>query len=575
VIGPSSDLCEPAAVEVLDFDPDDCVASVEVAMRQVSRTGWVYRDYQEHCFLCIDQAFLEYRRILIVLATGLGKTVIFVHVARKVVEAGGKVLILAHSEELLDQAADKLLRSTGLVAAKEKAKHHATTYDSVVLASVATLARPDRLKGWNPAHFQLVIVDEAHRSRAKSYETILNHFTGKTLGVTATADRGDKQSLASIYEHLAFEFNLLSAVLQGWLVRPHVETIPLKIDLTGVKTSRTPEGSDFNLTEVSHRIEPFLSEIARQLASRVTERGQGIIFLPSVMTARMMADCLVAAGINADFVSGECEDRTEKIAAFKAGKLRVICNAMLLIEGFDHDAVDWICVLRPTKIRSLYVQAVGRGTRPLNEIVDRINRATSAEERKQIIAASAKPALWLYDFLWLTEKLDLITRVDLVARNAAVAAHMKANPKDGDLLDLESDAEHDLLESLKKAAAKHRTKKGRVIDPLAFAIAVNDETMAAYEPSSRWEFKPPTPEQLAILEKNGLNTAKIATAGLASKVIDKIDQRKKLGLCSVRQMCFLEKMGFKDAALMSSKQAGFLMSQQKNRWGRHRKTAAP
>lgn len=615
-------------VDAIDFDPDDCIAlmpitppskaTIEFVDTMLSLAAgqppvrsdlstlnsqpstaasprWTYRDYQYRAFTAIEQAWLDCHALLIVLATGLGKTVIFTHVARMTVAAGGKVLIIAHSEELLDQAADKLERSTGLKAAKEKANAHATTYDSIVLASVQTLARPARLQGWPRDHFQLVIVDEAHRSRAKSYETIINYFLGRSdqslnsqpstlnssptpplppaspsrtrlLGVTATADRGDKKSLADVYERVAFEFNLLEAVHEGWLVRPRVETIPMEIDLKGVKTSRTSQGSDYDLTEVAHRIEPFLSEIARQLARRVAGKGQGIVFLPSVATARMMAECLVAAGIQADYVSGECDNRSEKIAAYKAGKLRVLCNAMLLIEGFDHDAIDWITVLRPTKIRSLYVQAVGRVTRPLNAIIAALNAAADAAARKLIIAASAKREFWIYDFLFLTEKLDLITPVHLVAKNDAVAKQMQEARKDGDLIDLEAMAERDLLESLRKAAEKNSKKKGRVIDPLAFAVAVNDDTIAAYEPSSRWEFKPPSEEQIKVLQNNGIDGAKIQTMGLASKVIDKIFQRQRLGLCSVRQMSFLERLGFKEAALMTKAQAGHIISQKKKAW---------
>ncbi len=551
-----------SATDFIEFDPADCFAPSEV----LASSGWHYRDYQVRSFEAVDAAFAEVGRVLVVQATGTGKTVLFTYLANQVVRAGGRVLIIAHSEELLDQAADKLLRSTGLVAALEKADEHASLHEGVVLASVQTLARDSRLNGWPADHFNLVIVDECHRAMAKSYRKILAHFTGKVLGVTATADRGDKKSLAEIFERCAFEFNLLEAVREGWLVRPVVKTMPLTIDLKGVKTSRTQQGSDYDLTEVAHRIEPFISEIARLMAVEVVGRGQGIVFLPSVATAGMMAAALREHGVGAAMVSGECEDRAEKIAAFKAGELRAVCNAMLLIEGFDHDAVDWICVLRPTKIRSLYVQAAGRGTRMLNGIVAAVNASSDAKTRRRLIAESAKPTLLILDFLWLTEKLDLIAPVHLVAKNEEVAKQMLKEPKDGDLIEMEAGAERDLLAALEKAVKANRTKKSRVIDPLAFAVSIHADDLATYEPKDRWEFRPPSPEQIKLLENNGLNAATVATAGMASRLIDKVVSRARLGLCTPKQMTFLERLGYKDASMMTREAAGAIITQQMVDW---------
>lgn len=538
------------------------VADEWTVMPEVSKSpAWTYRNYQLRSFEAVDRAFDSHHSILVVQATGTGKTVLFCYVAKQTVNAGGKVLILAHSEELLDQAADKLLRSTGLVAVKEKASERATAYDSVVVASVATLRRESRLKGWAPDHFAKIIIDEAHRSKAKSYEIILSYFTGKKLGVTATADRGDKKSLADIYQTVAFEFSLLDAVHDGWLVRPVAETIPLKIDLKGVKTARTGQGSDYDLTEVSHRIAPFLGEIGRQLAVRAVGKGQGIVFLPSVETARMMAEALVAAGINAEYVSGDCENRTEKIEAFKNGDTTVICNAMLLIEGFDHDAIGWVCVLRPTKIRALYVQAVGRGTRPLNSIVPHLNDAPDAATRKALIKSSAKPVLYIFDFLWLTEKLDLIAPANLVTNNPKVAAKIAEEGVDGDLIELAEDADRDLLKALEKATAEHKNKKGRMIDPLELAVSLKAEDLKTYEPKERWEFKAPSTGQLDAIGKAGIDVSTITTAGMASKVLDKLKQRQQLGLCTVKQMSFLERMGIPEASTYKFEQASAIITQ--------------
>ncbi|MDP1580995.1 MAG: DEAD/DEAH box helicase [Candidatus Didemnitutus sp.] len=547
--------------ESLDFDPFSLPPTAVV-------NGWSYRDYQRAACEAVDSAWAEFNRLLIVLATGTGKTVIFTKLTQDEVARGGKVLILAHSTELLDQAADKLARSTGIIAAREKGADTASLDDTVVVASVQTLSRETRLQSWPDNHFTLIIVDEAHRTLAASYLKILNYFKSRVLGVTATADRGDKRNLAAFYEHMPYQFGLLAAVHGGWLVRPRVHEIPLKIDIQNVRISRTAEGADFSLTEVGHRIAPFIHEIARNLVSHTEGRQQGVIFLPSIETASMMADSLTMHGLRADFVSGECRDRDEKIAAFKRGEIAVLCNAMLLIEGFDHDTIDWICMLRPTKIRSLYAQAVGRGTRTLNTIGAALNAATTPEERKACIAASRKPDLKILDFLWLTDSLDLVSPYQLVARSAAVAEQMRKSSvlMQGDLIDMEEQADRDLLKSLEKAVEKNKRKKGRVLDPLELAVKLNDDALANYEPSSRWEFEAPSKDQIKFLTEYGIDQSKVLTAGLAFKLIQKAKTREAHGLCTFRQMTFFEKQGYQDVAYWTKKHATTLQRQRFKRW---------
>jgi len=430
------------------------------------------------------------------------------------------------------------------------------------------------LEGWAKDHFDLVIIDETHRAAAKSYMTIINHFTGRLLGVTATADRGDGQSLGHIYEKCVFEFGLLEAVRGGWLVRPIVKTLPLEIDLKGVKTSRTSQGSDYDLTEVSHRIEPFLGEIARLMAENTRDRKQGVVFMPSVATARMMRDALLNVGMNAEYVSGDCPDRSEKISRYARGEIDVIINAMLLIEGWDHDAIDWICVLRPTKIRGLYVQAVGRGTRTLKHIIPAINAAATPEERREIIAKSAKPTLLILDFLWLTEKLDLIAPVSLVCKDPRIAEMAAKKAKDGDLLDIEELAQRDLLKSLEKAAAKNAGKKAKTLDPLALAVSINAEDLAHYQPKEKWEYGAPSKAQLEVLAKHQIDVSKVHTAGMASQILNRLHMRRQAGLCSVKQMTFMERHGVTDAAWKTAEEAKRFMLSKISGW-KNRKSLKP
>jgi len=563
------DFQEPSALDELDtidFSPDDHYV-IDRPTPVKPAGAFSLRDYQEASVQSINHALERDRSTLLVLATGCGKTVVFSQVTlEEVIQRHGKVLIIAHTEELLDQAADKLEKTTGLKSAREKANQQASIFDDVVVASVQTIGRKSRLERWDPNQFTLIIIDEAHRSLAKQYMNVLDHFTGaKALGVTATADRGDQKSLGRVYNSVAFEYGILEACRDGYLVRPYAKTIPLKIDLSGLMMSR----GDLNTLEVANRVEPFLVEIAQILARMEREDPRcTMIFLPSIHTAEMMADALRMQGLTADFVAGDrdrCPDRRARLARFEAGETQFMCNAMLLTEGYDNPLVSRIVPLRPTKIRSLYCQIVGRGTRILPGVIDGLNGPEDREARIKAIAESAKPNLEIVDFLWITERLDLIKPAHLVSGNPEVVKKVienSTNDEVTDLIEAEADAERDLLESLRKEAEKNRNKKGKTFDPLQKAYSLNDEELASYKPDSQWAAQRPTQDQCDVLIKHGLDPARVRYRGLASLWIKKIITREKLGLCSLKQMSFLERMGIQNASNYSKEDAGKEMGRQ-------------
>jgi superfamily II DNA or RNA helicase len=476
------------------------------------------------------------------------------------VARGGKVLIVAHTEELLDQAADKLTRVTGIVSEREKAEEYASTGAAVVIASIQTLSKDERLTAFPPDHFSLVIVDECHRILARSYLKVVYYFHfgeasldeswvmpepgaaykrgARVLGFTATDDRGDRRSLGQIFEHCAFEYGLLDACRDGYLVRPVVKQFPLKVDMQGVRI----RGRDLDAHEISQRLTPFLMEIAKKVAEEARER-KTIIWLPSVDSATRLSEALRGAGMNASFVSGACPDRAEKITAFRAvGPGSVMCNAMLLNEGVDIADVNCCMMLRPTKIRSLAVQAYGRGTRVLPGVIDGLE---TKEERLRAIAASLKPDMLILDVLWLTDRLDLIKPVDLVAQRADMRDRMQELQKEGekyDLLDLEGVATRDLLKSLEAAARRTAHREARVLDPLAWAVDLGDEKLATYEPETDFDRRPATKGQLDFLQRQHFDVEKIRCFGQASMIIGKMMQRFKLNLATPQQLNFLHKL---------------------------------
>lgn len=543
------------------------------------------REYQQECLAAIEEGWKKYSRLLAVLSTGAGKTVIFSHVAQREVNAGGRVLILAHTDELLEQAIDKLQRATGLEADKEKADSHASPFAKVVVASIQTLSRDNRLTSFADDHFSLVICDETHRALAKSYQKVLNYFhfgaaslapewkapspqtpyqhKARCLGVTATPERSDKRSLGEFYQHCCFEYGLLEACRDGYLVRPIVKQIPLNIDLRGVKKT----AGDYDAGQIVERIAPFIDLIAENIAREARDR-KIVVFMPSVETSRLMAEALLKHGIDANFASGQCDDRHEKIEAYHfKGKGSAIVNAMLLTEGWDHDQASCVVVLRVTKIPSLYQQCVGRILRVLNGVIDGL---TTREQRLAAIAASEKKDALILDFMFLTDKIDLVGPAYLVSSDPVVRKSIEKSGEP-DLLKAEEEGQRDLLKALEKEASKHKHRQPRTIDAIAWAVSLGDEVLAAYSPENAADAAPPAKHELDFLLQNNLDTSQITTSGMAQKLISRIIEREKRGLATPKQLTMLKKLGLPEetAALMKKSQAGAIIGKHAaNGWRR-------
>jgi superfamily II DNA or RNA helicase len=217
------------------------------------------RDYQSAAvYSTLEKWREEHDRLLGIAPTGSGKTIVFAYIARQRT-AAGPVLVLAHRDELIDQARDKLVRAVGLSTDKEKADERASLESQIVVGSVQTLSRPDRLARFPADHFRTIIFDEAHRSLAPSYQRILRHFrAAKVLGVTATPDRGDQCSLATYYDDVAFEIGLPDMIRSNWLCPIKVKTVPLAIDISAVAM----RGGDYSDEDIATALEPMLHEIA-------------------------------------------------------------------------------------------------------------------------------------------------------------------------------------------------------------------------------------------------------------------------------------------------------------------------
>lgn len=467
------------------------------------------------------------KRTLLVLPTGTGKTIVFSKIIEDRVRKGERVLVIAHRGELLEQASDKLYKSTGLKTATEKAEQTSLgSFYRVVVGSVQTLQREKRLNQFPPEYFDTIVIDEAHHAISDGYQRVLQHFEdANVLGVTATPDRGDMRNLGSYFESLAYEYSLPEAIKSGYLSPIKALTIPLKLDLSNVKQ----QAGDFSTKDLGTALDPYLEQIAEEMKKQCFNR-KTVVFLPLVKTSQKFRDILNKHGFKAAEVNGESTDREQVLKDYEEGKYNVLCNSMLLTEGWDCPSVDCVIVLRPTKVRALYSQMVGRGTR----------------------LAPGKKELLLLDFLWHTERHELCHPANLIATDEKVAKKMTENIEElGAPIDLEvaeQQAKENVAlereESLAKQLAEMKKRKRKLVDPLQFEMSIQATELTDYVPSFGWQMSPPTDKQVKALEKWGIFPDEIENAGKAEMLINRLVKRRDAGLSTPKQIRFLENRGF-------------------------------
>ncbi len=486
------------------------------------------RPYQQEARKSVWEEWNKGRaKTLLVLPTGCGKTIVFAAVTEDSVRKGERVLILAHRGELLEQAADKIMKTTGLGCSVEKAEQSCIgQWFRVTVGSVQTLMRAKRLEQFSPDYFDTIIIDEAHHAISDSYQIILNYFNNaKVLGVTATPDRGDQQNLGKVFDSLAYEYTLPQAIKEGYLVPIKALTVPIRIDFTKVGTS----AGDYKPGDIATALDPYLEQIAEEMAKHCANR-KTVVFLPLVKTSQKFRDILIRHGFRAAEVNGDSENREQILKDYADGKYNVLCNSMLLTEGWDCPDVDCVVVLRSTKVRALYCQMVGRGTR----------------------LAEGKDHLLLLDFLWHTERHELCRPACLIAENQEVAEKMTAKIAAAgcpmDIEEAERNASEDVVNERESALAekleKLKKRRSKLVDPMQYAMSIQDNMLSSYVPSFGWEQNPVSESQRKQLESRGIDPEAVDSAGRAEKILRACAQRQLQGLATPKQIRRLEKYGF-------------------------------
>ena len=487
------------------------------------------RPYQEECLQKVKEAFLEFNRVLIVMSTGSGKTILFNDLAKQFVSKNKNVLVLAHREELLFQAAEKMERFNSIPFSMIKSGYDVDMSKHYFVASVQSLCKEDRLKKFPKDFWSLIICDEAHHLTAKTYQDILNYFENyKLLGVTATERKSEAKKFASMFDTKAYEYDIRQMITEGYGSKIIARNANISVDLTNVRVV----SGDFCVNELDREVSKKFDTIANYINNELKYRRSILIFTPRVESAIALAENLQKKGMSAAAISGQSKDRADKILHFKNGDIRILVNAILLSEGTDIPQIDCIINLRPTLSTIFYNQVIGRGLR----------------------LAPKKENCLVVDCLWNTSK-DVLHPANIFAKEESVCRMMKdflvSNVnRSFDMMVLEKYFDFAChfkeMESARLLTFNNLTKKG-LKDYRIFAFIFNHPELLQYEPIYGWEMLPPTQKQVEFIEKSGISSSNI-TKGLASKIIDVIIKRIEKKQCTVKQVFFMSSKGIFDKA---------------------------
>ena len=518
------------------------------------------RTYQQAAATSVLRKFHEHLSLLVVMPTGTGKTVLLGHIVN--LAKKGRVLVIAHREELINQLAATLRTMTtheiGIEMADQHAQEQYWQRPQVVVATIQTLVANEcsRLKALvdEPGDWSLTVVDEAHHTPANTYRMLLDHMCQneehRILGVTATPDRRDKLAMGSVFDDVAYEYGIESAVRDGWLVAPRPLLVRVSsLDYTHVRTT----AGDLNGADLARVMEEErnLHAIATPTLE-LTEGRSTVVFCASVDQARMLTDILNRHEPEcARHVHGGTPkpERRMIFRDFQHKKFRFLCNCAIATEGWDCPLCSAVVVAAPTKSRSRYVQQIGRGLRPLPGLVDSPELDDSPESRREVIAESEKPYCLILDFVGNSGRHKLVTVVDILGGKWPEPVRTRANEL------IEEDPELGVEEALEQAdedlAAEAERKRLEEAARRARLKANAEYNTRTLDPFSVLDIAPPTStscgpaslKQCELLLKFGID-ARSMTKDQASRIQREVFRRLKSGLCTLKQAKHLKKNGY-------------------------------
>jgi superfamily II DNA or RNA helicase len=518
------------------------------------------RPYQDESVRRIEAEWQTNRSTLLVLPTGAGKTVTFAEVIRRAFPR--RALVLAHRRELVYQACDKIAAITGWRVDIEMGDSRADMGclfggPRVVVSTIQTQSSggdgAGRMTRFDPRLFGVVVVDEGHHSTSPQWKRVLDWYTKgnpdiRVLGVTATPDRADEESLGQVYDTVAFDYEISDAIKDGWLL-PVVQQM-VHVEGLDFSQCRTTAG-DLNGSDLA-RVMEYEENLHRIVAPSIEIIGnkRTLVFTASVPHAERMAEMFNRhrEGMAA-WVCGETpEDERKRILDdFKSGRVQVVCNCAVLTEGFDNPAVEVVIMARPTKSRSLYAQMAGRALRPADSIAHKLNNHESGDDRRALIEASEKPSARIVDFVGNSGRHKLCTSVDILGGKVSEEVREMAIRKlqDGQPLRvdqaLDAAAEEELRQKEREAARRARlTARAKFSTQTINPFDVFDVKPVAERGWDRG--KQLSEGQANVLRKQGIDPDTLPY-GQARQILNELFRRWDAGMCSYNQAKILRKRG--------------------------------
>lgn len=498
------------------------------------------RPYQFEALSAVESELSLVRSTLLVIPTGGGKTTVFSELVRRELSRGGRALVLAHREELLDQAQARL-ETFGVRAAIEQGARTAIGVRCVV-GSVATLARPTRLAKFPRDAFTLVIADECQHAPAKSWTRVIEHFaSARVLGVTATPDRADGTPLGDTFETIAYRYEIRDAIRDGYLV----PIIARRVVVDGIDLSTLRKSGDFTNTEIAEVMEQqrVVEGVVAPLLDLASDR-RTVGFAASVAHAHQIAEAINMRRAGAACViHGELEraERKQRLADYAAGRYQFAINVDVLTEGWDDPPTSCVAMLRPTRSWGRFVQCAGRGLR------------TSPGKRDclLIVFGDARTPGLIGPADCLTGRGDLADDVRAEIDRLIGTAQLDIGP-----VIEQAQAE---VEKRRAAMRVHAVVQWHAerIDPFIGCDSASAESMP-HRPE--WRGEPATRPQLDALSGEGVNVEKMPqlTRAEAWDLLVRIKGRRKAGLCSYKMAKRLASLGVRHTATLTRERANEL-----------------
>lgn len=508
----------------------------------IKPAGIVTRWYQDEANRANVRCLTEGNSALMVKATGLGKTFTAAVMVR---DWPGSVLWLTHRDELIRQSRDALERVTGERVDIEQGHERARADTRIVIGSLDTVRRQNRLDRFGKDRFSLVICDEAHIACAATYRKCIEFFNAKRFGMTATADRLDGRSLGALYETVSYKMDILEGIQAGYLVPVEAGIVNVKtLDISGVSMS----AGDLAVGQ----LDEAMLKAAAGIVTGILEHGgdrTGIVYTPGVKSAELIHQLLLGQKRTAVFVSGKTpeEERRESVRKFKSGEAQYFVNCLVAVAGLDAPNCSLVAMARPTKSRLLHTQCCGRATRPLPGVVDQFLDKEAAPQRRMAIASSSKPNALILDFVGNCGKHSLVSSVDLMAGKFTEAELKTAKKKivdlgGGDIRKALEDARAELRRIAHAAEIAAKTALTQV-DPFGVFHVQVDEALGMRQPA--------TIGQVKFLCWMGLTEkeAQAMSKREANKMIQTAQVRRNKGLADYRQLKELRQFGVDRVAI--------------------------